>query len=171
MEILVVVASRHGSTREIADAMAARLEAHGHAVTVADAEDAPDATVADAVIVGSAIYAGSWREEARAWVADQADVLRSRPVWLFSSGPLGDPPAPTRAEPLQLEELTRLTGAEGHVVFAGALERDHLHFGERMVVRMVGAPYGDFRDWAAVDAWVDGITDALSDGAAAPALQ
>ncbi len=37
-------------------------------------------------------------------------------------------------------------------VFAGALLRDRLSFGERAIIAALRAPYGDFRDWAAIEA-------------------
>ena len=40
-----------------------------------------------------------------------------------------------------------------HRLFYGALTRDALGFGERMVVKAVRAPGGDFRDWDEIQAW------------------
>jgi menaquinone-dependent protoporphyrinogen oxidase len=45
------------------------------------------------------------------------------------------------------------TGACEHRTFPGKLDPAVLGTGERMVVKMVGAPSGDFRDWDAIGAW------------------
>ncbi len=45
----------------------------------------------------------------------------------------------------------------GHRVFAGRLDRAALSIGERLIIKGVKAPYGDFRDWPAIDAWADGV--------------
>ena len=83
------------------------------------------------------------------------------PVWLFSSGPLGaDDPQP-EGEPVHLDQLIGRTGARGHRTFVGKLDKDELGFGERLIVRAVGAPDGDFRDWDAIRVWADEIAEEL----------
>jgi menaquinone-dependent protoporphyrinogen oxidase len=48
----------------------------------------------DAVVLGSAVYAGHRLKPARKLVDRCGAALAARPVWLFSSGPVGDPPKP-----------------------------------------------------------------------------
>ena len=91
--VLVTAASRHGSTHEIAEALARRLrESAGLAAGALHAENRPDPAAYDAVVLGSAVYGGSWLEPARDLAHRQVAVLRTRPLWLFSSGPIGEPP-------------------------------------------------------------------------------
>ncbi len=59
MNILIAVASRYGSTREIADALAQELRDCGHAVTRRSVEEIDAVEAYDAVIVGSAVYMGA----------------------------------------------------------------------------------------------------------------
>ncbi|GGI05512.1 flavodoxin domain-containing protein [Egicoccus halophilus] len=166
MQVLIATASRHGSTREIAACLGERLAGHGLRVVVADAEVVTDLDGYDAVVLGSAVYAGRWVEAARLLVARLGDELAERPLWLFSSGPVGDPPRPleTAQEPRDL--LDRF-GAREHRVFAGKLDRSVMSVGERALARVVRAPEGDFRDWAAIAAWADEISTQL---AAAPTV-
>ena len=86
--------------------------------------------------------------------------LRKLPVWLFSSGPLGDPAKPTQP-PAEGLELAHRLNAVDHQVFEGRLERGQLGLGERTVVRMVGAPTGDYRPWLAIGAWARRIAISL----------
>jgi menaquinone-dependent protoporphyrinogen oxidase len=165
LRVLVVVATKHGATRGIAEAITAELSDRGLAVVLQDAEHAPAPTGFDAVVVGSAVYAGRWREPARDWVGAHAAALRERPVWLFSSGPIGSPPFPPD-EPHDVHPLTQLVGARGHAVFAGRLDKELLSFGERAMVTAMRAPLGDFRDWDAVRAWAGQVAGEL--GAFAP---
>jgi hypothetical protein len=44
--------------------------------------------------IGSAVYAGHWLEPAKRLVERHRGSLSELPVWLFSSGPVGDPPKP-----------------------------------------------------------------------------
>ena len=55
MHVLVTVASRHGSTREIADAIAQELRMPGIDADVRHVEEVPDLNSYDAVVLGSAI--------------------------------------------------------------------------------------------------------------------
>ncbi|MCU1613631.1 MAG: hemG [Frankiales bacterium] len=158
LRVLVVVASKHGATGEIAAALARALadsdvgRAAGLTAVSLPAEQQPDPTPYDAVVLGSAVYVGRWLEPARQYAATHAGELRNRPVWLFSSGPIGQPPFPPD-DPHDAGPLTQLTGARSHRLFPGRLEKSRLSFGERAMVTAMRAPVGDFRDWEAVRAW------------------
>lgn len=160
--ILVAYASKHGSTRGIAEAIASRLGEYGHEAQLRSVEDAVELEGFDAVVLGSAVYAGSWRKEATEFAQRHAGTFRPLPVWLFSSGPLGVEVDDEEEQPRQLDELTEALHPEGHRVFYGALDRSKLGFGERMMVKAVKAPEGDFRDWEAIAAWSDEIAAALA---------
>jgi menaquinone-dependent protoporphyrinogen oxidase len=156
MKILVTAASRHGSTTEIASAIGAALGEAGVEPEVRPMSEVESVDAYDAVVVGSAVYVGKWLDEAKRFVETHREALRRRPVWLFSSGPLGEPPKPAE-EPVDAEPMKEATGALDHRVFAGELAKDRLGFGERAVVRMVRAPYGDFRDREAIQGWARSI--------------
>ena len=91
MKVLVTAASRHGSTAEIATIIAGILQASDIETEVLQPEAVASVAEYDAVVLGSAVYAGQWLEPARAFVARHGDDLATRPVFLFSSGPLGYP--------------------------------------------------------------------------------
>jgi menaquinone-dependent protoporphyrinogen oxidase len=161
MRVLVTSASRHGSTREIADAVATELRAADVAVDVRAVGDVADLDRYDAVVLGSAVYAGSWPREARRFVERHRAELARVPLWLFSSGPLGSDGPEPEGEPNRVDDLVRATGAREHRVFPGKLDRVALGLVERLVVGVVGAPEGDFRDWDAVRDWAGSIAAAL----------
>lgn len=161
MKVLIVAASRHGSTAEIARAIGARLRGRGHDVDVLEPSEVSSPDGYDAVIIGSAVYAGNWLKDAREFVEMNADALSAERVWLFSSGPLDDPEG--EAIPAQkIDRLTSATGSLGHHVFAGRLDRSELNRAERLLTKIVHAPDGDFRDWDDVTRWADQIADALA---------
>jgi menaquinone-dependent protoporphyrinogen oxidase len=155
MNVLVAFASKHGATAEIAEAIAGRLRASGLSVDCREAGDVTSIEPYDAVVLGSAVYAGRWLPEARAFAERHADELAERPTWLFSSGPIGDPPHP--AEPPALDGLEKRVHARAHRVLGGRLRRSDLSLPERAVVRVVKAPVGDYRDWDAVAAFAEEI--------------
>ena len=95
------------------------------------------------------------------FVEDNQVRLGEVPIWLFSSGPLGqENPQPT-GDPKQIDTLMADTRAREHRVFVGKLDKHSLGVGERLIARAVGAPEGDFRDWAAIRSWAHKITGVL----------
>jgi menaquinone-dependent protoporphyrinogen oxidase len=171
MHVLVAVASRHGSTREIADAIAQELQVPGVHAEVRTADEVVDLDSYDAVVLGSAVYMGNWESAAHRFAQRHQAKLATVPVWLFSSGPVGNDEHPVQGDPPKVVEIAQLTQARGHQMFAGKLDRHALNLGERLVVNVVHAPDGDFRDWSAVRGWADGIAAALKSAATADTVQ
>lgn len=161
MTIKVIYASKHDSTREVAEAIAAGMGSH-HDVTVAEVSEVKSLRDVDAVVIGSAIYGGKWLAPAREFVDRLGEELKSRPVWLFSVGPLGDPPQPQEPGPEDTAETIDATGARAHKVFSGKLDYSALGRLHRIMAKAVHAPAGDFRDWAEIDGWAQSITIELS---------
>jgi len=160
MRVLVTAASRHGSTAEIAAALAAQLVRCGLDVTVKPPDGDADPAEYDAVVLGSAVYTGRWLDVARTFAQEHWYELRQRPVWLFSSGPIGDPLQPVE-EGTDGARLLGALGARGHRVFPGRLDRAELGFAETIITRMIRAPDGDFRDFAEIRTWAEEIGRAL----------
>jgi menaquinone-dependent protoporphyrinogen oxidase len=173
LRVLVVVASKHGATADIGAAVAQAVadspasRAVGLAAVSVPVEQRPDPTSYDAVVLGSAVYVGRWLEPARHYAAEHVALLRGRPVWLFSSGPIGEPPFPAD-DPHDAASLSESTAARGHRVFPGRLDKSLLTIGERAMVTAMRAPIGDFRDWDAVRAWGEEIATEVVRLAAAP---
>ena len=87
-KVLVVVASRHGSTRGIGERIGETLRADGLEATVVAADERIDVDDADAYVVGSGVYMGNWLKDGVQFLERNLMTLSTRPVWLFSSGPL-----------------------------------------------------------------------------------
>jgi menaquinone-dependent protoporphyrinogen oxidase len=160
MRILVTWASKHGSTADIARAIGSTLREHGATVALAPIEQADMDAQYDAYIIGSAVYMGRWMKPALQFTRDHRARFITAPVWLFSSGPLGRPAQPGDAT-VNLPELLANTAPHEHKIFAGKLDKSQLSFAERAVVRVVRAPYGDFRDWDEISQWAHDIAKAL----------
>lgn len=160
MKVLVTAASDHGATAEIAQAIGRALEERGISVTVGPVEEVQDVEEFDAFVVGSAVYTGHWLRRARKFVEDHAQTMSGRPVWLFSSGPIGDPPRPEE-ESVDTLPLVMAVHAQGHRIFGGKLDRSTLGFAERAICTALRAPEGDFRDFAEIRGWGLGIAESL----------
>jgi menaquinone-dependent protoporphyrinogen oxidase len=107
---------------------------------------------------------GRWLSEANKFLEENQDELVNMPVWLFSSGPLGDDldQIESEQEPYNIEELMVMTRAVGHKIFVGKLDKKQLGLREKLVIRMVKAPTGDFRDWQMIQEWAAEIVGDLS---------
>ena len=160
MKILVCTASKHGATAQIGEAIATRLSSVGHDVITRDPAAVRDLDGVDAVVLGSAVYAGHWLKPARELIERMGTQLAERPVWLFSSGPVGNPPKPEE-DAVDVAGAVARTGAVEHRVFAGLVDTAQLSLAERAMVRAFRAAVGDFRDWDQITAWAGKIDTQL----------
>jgi menaquinone-dependent protoporphyrinogen oxidase len=160
MKVLVSAASKYGATSEIAQAVADVLAATGLEVTVVPPAQADAIEEFDAVVLGSAVYMGQWLKPARELVERSAAALATRPVWLFSSGPVGEPAKPAD-NPVEVAQILQATKARDHQIFTGKLVKKHLSFPDRAVASAIRAQEGDFRNWAEIREWATGIAHSL----------
>lgn len=153
MRVLIAAASRHEATTEIAQAIGRALTQAGIEVEVSSPTRVGSLDGYDGVVLGSAVYMGRWQPSAVGFIKTHAEALRQRPVWLFSSGPIGSPDPKPEGDPAEVSELAREIRAREHRIFTGRLDRGRLAFGERAIVAAVKAEYGDFRNWDEIAAW------------------
>ena len=161
MAVLVTAAGKHGSTEDIGREIVLGLHTHDIYAEFCRPEDVRNLDDFDAVVIGSAIYAGHWVEPATTFIDAHKAELRERTVWLFSSGPVGDPPKPDTPSP-DIKRISKTVNAREHHLFAGRLNHDELSLVERAVIRVVHAGDGDFRDWSEVRDWTNSIAAALT---------
>ncbi|MHA6794216.1 flavodoxin domain-containing protein [Pseudonocardia bannensis] len=177
MSVLVGYASEHGSTREIAERVAARLADHGRRVEVVALDRVTDAERYDAVVLGSAIHNGVWLGQATRFVRENADILRHRPTWLFSVGMPAALRRPLRRfamseGPKAIAGLRDLVELRGHRLFSGVYQKEqNRSLVGRALFAVLAGRYGDFRDWDDVDAWADDIADQLETRSREPRMQ
>jgi menaquinone-dependent protoporphyrinogen oxidase len=161
MKILVTAASKHGATAEMAGWIGETLGDAGLDVEVRAPDDVTSLDGFDAVVLGSGVYAGKWLGAATKLVDRLGPQFQARQVWLFSSGPAGDPPKP-EADPVDAEPMRVATSAREHRVFAGQIDRSKLGFAEWAIVAALRVPNGDYRQRPEVEAWAREIATALT---------
>jgi menaquinone-dependent protoporphyrinogen oxidase len=186
MKVLVVYASRHGSTHGIAQRIADVLRTEGLEVDLAPADHAAGVGAADAVVLGSAVYMGTWLKEAVDFVKRNEVRLAEMPLWFFSSGPLpgssiakgpetdpltdalGPEDGPGSGGRKKVAEITAATNPKEHRVFLGAFDPDDPpKVTSERLVRLLppvkkALPAGDFREWDAIEAWAREIAATLA---------
>jgi menaquinone-dependent protoporphyrinogen oxidase len=168
VQVLVAYATKHGATAEIAEKIGQVLRQAGLRTDVLPADRVSDPTPYQAVVLGSAIYAGQWRNEAATFLEANEKALAERPVWLFSSGPTGE------GDPVQLmngwrfpealQPVADRIQARDIVFFHGVLDTKKLGLAEKLIVKALKAPSGDFRDWEAITSWAASIAATLKKG-------
>ena len=164
-KVLVAYGTKYGATAGIADKIGETLREAGLQADVFSADKVADLAPYGAVVLGSGVYAGQWRKEAVTFLTANEQSLAERPVWIFSSGPLGE------GDPVEMVSGWTFPSAQQPVadrvqprdvvVFHGALDKAKLNLFEKLIIRMLKAPAGDFRNWEAIAAWAQGIAAAL----------
>ncbi len=174
MTVLVAYATRHGATTAIAERIAQALTDNGVPAEAVPVVDVSDVAAYEAVVLGSATYALHWLKDATRFARRHREALAARPVWLFSSGPLGtdlvdDQGRDVRetSRPKEFDKLTELLGVRGAQVFFGAYDAEAAPIGmmERTMRHLPASkdmlPSGDFRDWETIESWAGEIAAAL----------
>ena len=84
MKTLILYATKYGAAREIAERMSNTIgDAALHDLKQSGI---PDPAGFDCVIIGSSLYSGSIRKEAKAFLAQNAGNLQQKTIGLFLSG-------------------------------------------------------------------------------------
>lgn len=164
--VLVGYAGTAGSTRSVAEFIAARLRARGLTTDLRDLAERPAVNGYDAVVLGSGVRNAALLPAAENFIWHNADALRIRPVWLFSvgispslRGPLGH--LLRGVVPTRIAELCELIGPRDYHAFPGVVPRAGAPLPARFLLRLCGGRYGDLRDWPAIEAWTTGIAGYL----------
>jgi menaquinone-dependent protoporphyrinogen oxidase len=156
--LLVAYASKHGSTQEVAEAIAQRLRKSGLEVEVHRAADVADLTPYDGVVFGGALYFGRWHQDAARFLAEHRRELAAQPPAVFALGPKSADTQGLAGSRAQLAKaLAKVPEVEPRsiAVFGGVVDPTKLRF---PLNRM---PTSDARDWNAIDEWADDVATTL----------
>ncbi|MFG1798058.1 flavodoxin domain-containing protein [Nocardia sp. NPDC049149] len=165
--IAVIYATAQGSTRDIAEFIAADLTERGATVELSDFEHAPDLSRFDGVILGSAVHNRDFLPAAAAYIRAHRDELRRSDVWMFSvglgpalRGPIGRRIGAT--VPKKIAALCKTVCPWDFRPFAGHYERINVSLQARLLYRLMGGGrYGDLRNWHAIRTWSTMIAQSL----------
>lgn len=167
--VLVSYATRYGSTREVADEIAATLRTGGLEV---DAQPMAKVRAFDgyrAIVLGAPLYIGAWHKDALQCLAQQQTVLAARPLAIFALGPLTTDAQEMQGSRAQLDKalarfpwLTPLAVA----VFVGKYDPKKLNIPDKLIAALPASPLhnrpaSDQRDWTAIRAWASSLVNQL----------
>jgi len=157
--LLVAYASKHGSTREVADAVAIRLREHGWRSDLQPAADVQDMDGYAGVVLGAALYMGRPHADGRRFLKRHHAALASLPFAVFAMGPLKDEEHDLAGSRAQIDKaIGRYDDLRPAVeaVFGGVLDPAEQRFPFNHM------PAGDARDWDAIRAFADQVHEAFS---------
>lgn len=157
--ILLTYATRAGSTIGVADAIGAELRQRGLEVDVQPVTANPTLSAYEAVILGSAIRMANWLPEMVEFIKTNQSALQSRPVALFTVHILniGADETSRAARLAYLNTVRPLLNPVDEVFFTGKIDLVTLSFVDRLMVKMVKSPIGDFRDWDGIRVWSSAV--------------
>lgn len=169
----MVYASKHGFTKGIAEYIKNKMTECGVSTDLREASGLQDVTGYDAFVIGSAVYFGKWRAEAREFVTRNQKELAHRPVWLFSSGPTGTNTRDKNGRDLReasvpedIGDFKKIINPRDHHVFYGGYDSRSNGGISGWFVRRIPAAQralfeGDFRNWDEIGSWAEGIAKEL----------
>ncbi len=159
-KVLVAYATRAGSTQEIAEAIGKRLGEKDCQVDVLRVDHVKDASGYDLIVVGTAARMAKVYAEAVGFVKKHAPSFGKAKVAYFYSGVAmnTDTPEHRQAAVTALAPMVALYPPFTTGYFGGNVDPARLKGFWKFVTSRIKegemAP-GDFRDWAAIEAWAD----------------
>jgi menaquinone-dependent protoporphyrinogen oxidase len=164
--LLIAYGSRCGSTGGVAESIGQVLSMAGAAVDVRLVKNVNDLSPYQAVVVGSAIRMGKWLPEVTKFVKAHQDKLSRVPTAYFVVClTMKDDTVENRRKTLGYLEPVRKQFSQVKPVdiglFAGAVDYKKLSFVYSLILKVMGAPEGDFRNWEVIRTWATGIRPAI----------
>jgi menaquinone-dependent protoporphyrinogen oxidase len=154
VDVLVVYASKHGSTEQVARKVAEKLRDAGYTTRVERARAVKHLDGCRSVVVGGSLYIGRWHHDARTFLRRHRKELRTLPFAVFALGPGESTEKAFAGSRAQLDHaLARFGDLEPRAVaiFGGVVDPRQFHFPlSRMAER-------DLRDWDEIRAWARGL--------------
>lgn len=165
MNVLVTYSSGYGSTKEVAEKIAAIFDEKGGVnVTVDSVDDINDIDSFDAVVVGSSVRADRPLANVRDFFARHNEELKTKPVALFAVCLAAN--NPEGRDKVKREYLSQITQKYpklkliGKEAFGGKIDFDKLNDVMRQLMKRVLEKTGiesegtvDTRDWDFIEAW------------------
>jgi menaquinone-dependent protoporphyrinogen oxidase len=157
-EVLIAYATKHGSTHEVAEFVAAHLADIGIEAHTLPAHRVRSLDDYCAVVLGAPLYMGRWHADARGFLKRFRTALATRAFAVFALGPVDDKPKQWDGAREQLyRSLAHAPGVTPVTVglFGGAIVPETLHFPFSRI------PAGDLRDWDEIREWTERLPEAL----------
>ena len=167
--VLVGYATRYGSTKGVAEAVAATLREAGIEVEVQPLRKVRTLAGYRAVVLGAPLYIGHWLKDAQRFLRRHQEALMERPVAIFTLGPTRTDEHEWQGVHTQLDQALSKHPWLAPVaveLFGGKYDPAKLRFPDRLLAGLPASPLhqmpaSDLRDWTAIRAWANNLADKL----------
>jgi menaquinone-dependent protoporphyrinogen oxidase len=161
--VLVAYATTYGSTKEVAEAVAAALREGGLEIDLEPMRRVRTLAGYRAVVLGAPLYMFHWHKDARRFLSRHRQALTELPVAVFALGPMtpGNEKEFQDARQQLDKDLAQHPGLAPIAVeiFGGKFDPASLRFPMNLFMRQI--PAGDLRDWAAIRTWASSLAEKL----------
>lgn len=137
MNIIIIYATKHGSTGKIVDIIKDKLIEHEVTIINLNREEAPEPSQYDRILIGGSVYMGRLQKKTSQFLQKHHDKLLNKEIGLFLCGMTEDEK--------EIEELIKrvfpedlLEHARAADLLGGEFLLDKLNFFERFIVKKVG---------------------------------
>ncbi len=157
--ILVAYATKAGTTAEIAARIGETISQKNQTVDVLPISRVKDLSGYSAVVIGSAIRMGSVLPEVKSFVEKNQAALGQKPFSMFVAGMTlnEDTEANRTAVSAYLDPIRAVVKPASEGLFAGVMDPQKVSFLDRLIIKALKTPLGDFRDWDKINAWAESI--------------
>ena len=170
-KILIVYASRYGSTAEIAQFISEKLSLQGYQTNLMPAYAVQSIEGYDGVVLGSAIYATHWLPAAIQFLERFRSDLAQVPVAYFTvcMALRGNEEKMRPVVGNWIKPQCELVPPVSQGFFPGVLEWRRMGWVWRLILWLRKSPQGDFRNWRAIEDWALTLPEKFRLPAAQPA--
>jgi menaquinone-dependent protoporphyrinogen oxidase len=157
--ILIAYATRAGSTAGIAARVGTMLTSLGQPVDVLPAAQVKEIDGYHNIVLGSAIRYGKLLPEAMEFIHRHQAVLKHRTfnTFIVCMTVNWTDVESQRIVQGYLDPVRAYLKPAHEGLFAGVVDLQKLSWRERILLRFLKIPRGDFRDWEAIDEWASGL--------------
>jgi menaquinone-dependent protoporphyrinogen oxidase len=154
-KILLAYATKYGSTKEVAEAVAKTLENKGLDVDMQQASQVRSVKEYNSVILGAPLYMYRWHKHAVQFLKRHEKMLKTMPVVVFATGPSfkGDEKEWLETREQFSKELANFPWFKPIEVEVLGGKFDPANLGFPMKHFLKDLPAADLRDWDAIAAW------------------
>jgi menaquinone-dependent protoporphyrinogen oxidase len=165
-KVLLAYASTHGSTQEVAEAIAATLREHELTVDFMPIRNVRTLEGYSAVVLGAPLYMFHLHKDALRFLSQHQKALSNGlPVAIFAGGPFAT------GDEKEWQEVRRQLGQElakfpwltpvSIEVIGGRFDPAMLHFPWNLIPAFRQMPPSDLRDWNAIHRWASTLAAQL----------